>query len=141
MNRTAPGAARIREAIQDVGQYVSEKKVLLAFEPVNSVEVGFHNTIAEVADLVRGLGLPGVRMMIDTFHMNIEEKDMLAPLAGIRDILVHVHLTETNRDVLCAGHWPTAAFFREMTRIGYRGYYTMGVYSTRGPAESVSNNV
>ena len=50
--------------------------------------------------MVRGLRLPGLRMMVDTFHMNIEEKDMLAPLAGIGDILAHVHLSETNRDVL-----------------------------------------
>ena len=69
--------------------------------------------------------------MVDTFHMNIEEKDMLAPLAGIRDILAHVHLSETNRDVLGAGHWPTAAFLAELSRIDYRGYCTVGVYNTR----------
>ena len=106
---------------------------ILAFEPVNHGEVGFHNTIAEVARLVRGLNLPGLRMMVDTFHMNIEEKDMLAPLKDIRDILAHVHLSETNRDVLGAGHWPTAAFLGELERIGYRGHCTVGVYNTRRP--------
>ena len=59
------------------------KGVTLAFEPVNHGEVGFHNTIAEVADLVRSLNLPGRAMMVDTFHMNIEEQDLLAPLAEI----------------------------------------------------------
>jgi sugar phosphate isomerase/epimerase len=127
------GSARIREAIQEVGRYASEKHATLAFEPVNHEEVGFHNTIAAVASLVRSLNLPGVRMMVDTFHMNIEEKDMLAPLAGIRDILAHVHLSETNRDVLGEGHWPTAAFLGELERIGYEGYCTVGVYNTRRP--------
>jgi D-psicose/D-tagatose/L-ribulose 3-epimerase len=127
------GAARILEAIQDVGQYASEKNVTLAFEPVNHGEVGFHNTIAEVAEIVRSLNLPGLRMMVDTFHMNIEEKDMLAPLEGIRDILAHVHLSETNRDVLGVGHWPTAAFLGELARIGYRGHCSVGAYNTRRP--------
>ena len=79
------GETRIREAIREVGEYAVERRVKIAFEPVNHGEVGFHNTIAEVAELVRGFDLPSVRMMIDTFHMNIEERDMLAPLSGIRE--------------------------------------------------------
>jgi 5-keto-L-gluconate epimerase len=125
------GEARIREAVENVGRYASEKKVTLALEPVNHEEVGFNNTIADVAGLVRRLNLPGVRMMIDTFHMNIEERDMLAPLADIQDILAHVHLSETNRDVLGQGHWPTAEFFDALARVGYNGYCSVGVYNTR----------
>ena len=104
----------------------------LAFEPVQHGEVGFHNTIAEVAELVRGLNLPGLRMMVDTFHMNIEEKDMLAPLAGIRDILAHVHLSETNRDVLGTGHWPTAAFLGRVGADRLRRLLLASACTTRG---------
>jgi sugar phosphate isomerase/epimerase len=127
----AAGEARIREAVREAGQYATANGVTIAFEPVQHGEVGFHNTVAEVARVVRDLGIPGVRMMVDTFHLNIEEKDMLASLAGIADILVHVHLSETNRGVLGEGHWPTAAFLRELARIGYRGYCSVGVYNTR----------
>jgi sugar phosphate isomerase/epimerase len=125
------GAARIRAAIREVGQYATEKGVVVAFEPVNHLEVGFHNTIAEVAQVVRGLNLAGVRMMVDTFHMNIEEKELLAPLAGVRDILAHVHLCETNRGILGEGHWPTGALLGELGRIGYQGYCSVGVYNSR----------
>lgn len=127
------GTARIRHAIREVGEYASERGAVLAFEPVNHLEVGFHNTIAETVDLVRELNLPGLRMMIDTFHMNIEEKDVLAPLTGIRDILVHVHLSETNRGVLGEGHWPTASFLDRLTEIGYPGLCSVGVYHTCRP--------
>jgi len=127
------GEARIREALREVGQYATAKGVTIAFEPVTHEEVGFHNTIAEVQRVVREAALPGLRMMVDTFHMNIEERDMLAPLAGVADILVHVHLSETNRDVLGEGHWPTAAFLAELERIGYRGCCSVGVYNTRRP--------
>jgi sugar phosphate isomerase/epimerase len=127
------GANRIREAIREVGEYASQQGVTLAFEPVQHTEVGFHNTIAEVAGLVRGLNLPGVRMMIDSFHMNIEEKDFFSPLPGIRDILAHVHLSETNRDVLGVGHWPTVAFLDCLEQIGYQGCCSIGVYNTRSP--------
>lgn len=129
----ADGEARIREAIREVGEYAVGKRATLAFEPVNHEEVGFHNTIAEVADLIRALNVPGVRMMIDTFHMNIEEKDMLTPLPAIQGILAHVHLSETNRDLLGQGHWPTGAFVDALAGIGYKGYCSVGVYNTRRP--------
>ena len=125
------GEARIREALCRVGEYALSKKAILAFEPVNHGEISFHNTIEAATALVRGIGLPSVRLMVDTFHMNIEEKDMLAPLAGIKDILTHVHLSETNRDVLGEGHWDTQGFFAELRRIGYHGFSSIGVYNTR----------
>jgi sugar phosphate isomerase/epimerase len=127
------GSRRIVDALAEVGQYATEKGATIAFEPITHEEVGFHNTIAEVADVVRQLALPGLRMMVDTFHMNIEERDMIAPLAGVADILAHVHLSETNRGVLGEGHWPTGAFLAELKRIGYRGVCSVGVYNTRRP--------
>jgi len=127
------GEARIEEAMRRVGQLATAQGVTIAFEPVTHEEVGFNNTIESVASLVRRVNLPGLRMMIDTFHMNIEEKDMLAPLPAIRNILVHVHLCETNRDFLGAGHWDTAALLRALGEIGYAGYCSVGVYHTRLP--------
>jgi len=145
------GERRIAEALAEIGRQATQKGAVIAVEPVNHSEVGFHNTIAAVSQLVRGLGRTplsppyqggdkgGVRMMVDTYHMNImvdtyhmniEERDMLAPLAGIADILAHVHLCETNRGVLGTGHWNTAAFLAELRRLGYGGYCSIGVYNT-----------
>ncbi len=129
----AVAGSRIRAAISEVGEHATRAGATLAMEPVQHGEVGFHNTIAEVAELVHGLNLPAVRMMIDTFHMNIEERDMFAPLPAIRAILAHVHLSETNRDVLGTGHWPTIAFLDQLEQIGYQGCCSIGVYNTRLP--------
>lgn len=127
------GSARIAAALAEIGRHATTAGAVIAFEPVNHGEIGFHNTIAEAASLVRRLNLAGVRLMVDSFHMNIEERDMLAPLAGVRDLLAHVHLSETNRDVLGTGHWPTAAFLAELKRLGYGGFCSVGVYNTRLP--------
>jgi sugar phosphate isomerase/epimerase len=127
------GEARIREAIRDVGAYATEKGATLAFEPVQHGEVGFHNTIAEVAGVVRAMNLPGVRLMIDTFHINIEERDLLSPIEGVRDLLAHVHLCETNRGIFGEGHWPIGPFLDELKRIGYDRFCSVGVYNSRRP--------
>ena len=129
----AAGEARIRAALRTVGEYATQQGAVIAFEPVNHGEIGFHNTIAEASAVVREINLPGVRLMVDTFHMNIEEREMLSPLAGVRDILTHVHLSETNRDVLGTGHWDTQGFLGELRHLQYGGYCSVGVYNTRLP--------
>lgn len=127
------GSRRIRESIQQIGAHATQRGVTLAFEPVNHGEIGFHNTIAEVAALVRGVNQPGVRMMIDTFHMNIEEKEPAGPLDSIGDLLAHVHLSETNRAQLGAGHWPLRPFLGQLSKIHYQGFCSVGVYNSLRP--------
>jgi sugar phosphate isomerase/epimerase len=131
----AVGAARVRNAVREVGELASQRGVTLAFEPLQHAESGFHNTIGEVAQVIRELNLPGVRILVDTFQMNIEERDMLAPLPPIRDLLAHVHLCETNRNVLGTAHWPTVSFLRQLQAIGYRGYCSIGIYNTTFPRQ------
>ena len=121
---------RIEPVMRQLGQYAAECGATIAFEPINQSDAGFYNTIDEVADLVRRLHRPGLRMMIDTYQMAKTENDMLAPLAGIADILAHVHLCDTNHDVLGTGRWDTRAFLRELNRIGYQGHCSVGVYET-----------
>lgn len=124
------GRRRIIEALTVIGRYAARHGVTVACEPVNHLETAYHNTIEQVRRLVQELKLPAVRMMVDTFHMNIEEKLMLEPLAAIRGLLVHVHLSETNRNFLGSGRWDTAAFLAELERLGYQGYCSVGVYNT-----------
>jgi D-psicose/D-tagatose/L-ribulose 3-epimerase len=127
------GLSRILEAMEIVGRYATANGVTIAYEPVNHLETAYHNTIASVADLVRKFNLPGIRLMIDTFHMNIEEVSMTDGLEAVKDILVHVHLSETNRNVLGLGHWDTQAFLKKLGAIGYEGYCSIGVYNSRLP--------
>jgi len=129
----AAGGQRIADALMEIGRHATRKGVTMALEPVNRLEVGFHNTIAEAAQLVRRLNLAGLRLMVDTYHMSIEEEDMVAPLAEVSDLLAHVHLSETHRDVLGTGRCDTAALLRELGRLAYSGYCSIGVYGSRLP--------
>jgi sugar phosphate isomerase/epimerase len=127
----AAGQRRIVQALSEIGGEATKQGVTVALEPLNHIETAYHHTIRSVRETVRRINQPGLRMMIDAFHMNIEEKDMLAPIAPVMDVLAHVHLSDTNRDVLGEGHWPTAAFLGELDRLGYAGHCSIGVYNTR----------
>ena len=129
----AKGQDRILAAMKTVADYATSENALVAFEPVNHLETAYHNTIDSVATLVRDFQQPGLQMMIDTFHMNIEEASLTDCLAGIQDILKHVHVSETNRDVLGRGHLATADFFQKLRDNGYDGPCSLGVYQTTLP--------
>lgn len=122
------GLARIDDTLAQVAVYADKKHAVIAYEPVNYLEVGYRHTIDSVAKFVYALNRKSLRMMIDTFHMNIEESSFIKPLNGIRDILVHVHLSDSNRGVLGSGHFPIADFIRALKRTGYAGYCSIGVY-------------
>lgn len=131
----AAGRERILAAMTTVADYATAKSAVIAFEPVNHLETVYHNTIDSVASLVRDFHRPSLQLMIDTFHMNIEETSMTECLPGIRDILKHVHVSETNRDVLGRGHLATADFFQKLSDIGYDGPCSLGVYQTTLPRQ------
>jgi D-psicose/D-tagatose/L-ribulose 3-epimerase len=129
------GRKRIVGHLVDICGLAAERGVTIAIEPVNHLEAGWHNTIADVARLVRTLAQPSARLTIDTFHMNIEERDMVVPFASIMDILVHVHLSETNRDVLGLGHGDLPALCDALGAIEFAGYCSIGVYNTILPRD------
>jgi D-psicose/D-tagatose/L-ribulose 3-epimerase len=127
------GRQRIVRHLEELCAFAAERGVVVAIEPVNHLEVGWHNTIGDAARLVRSIALPSARLMIDTFHMNIEERDMVVPFTNIADILVHVHLSETNRDVLGFGHWDIPVLCDALGAIEFRGHCSIGVYNTTLP--------
>jgi sugar phosphate isomerase/epimerase len=127
------GRKRIVQSLGELCAFAAERGVVIAVEPVNHLEVGWHNTIADVARLVRSIARPSARLMIDTFHMNIEERDMVVPFMSIMDILVHVHLSETNRDVLGLGHGDLQALCDALGAIEFAGHCSIGVYNTIMP--------
>jgi sugar phosphate isomerase/epimerase len=124
------GHNRILSAMREIAAYASRFHVTIAYEPVNHMEVGWHHTIAEVAALVREINEPSLKLMFDTFHMNIEEKDLFHPLSEFKDLLAHIHLSDTNRDVLGSCRWPTAEFLDALEHIDYSGVVSVGVYNT-----------
>jgi sugar phosphate isomerase/epimerase len=124
------GRTRIVAAVRELAAYARPSGVAIAYEPVNHMEVGWHHTVAEVESVVRDIGEPSLKLMIDTFHMNIEERDLFGFLPEITDVLAHVHLSDTNRDTLGSCRWPTAEFLSGLARIGYGGAVSVGVYNT-----------
>ena len=128
----AAGARASARPSRRSGRYATEQGVTLAFEPVNHGEVGFHNTIAEVAAVVREPRSAGPAD--DGRYLPHEHRrEGHARAAGA--VFATSSPTSTSRRPI-ATCWglaigPRPPFSAELARIDYRGYCTVGVYNTR----------
>lgn len=116
--------ARAIEAIRACAEYASQQGVTLLVEPINRYETNFINSAADGLELLDEIGAPNVKLLLDTFHMNIEEVDILDAFSDVGDLLGYVHLSDSNRLAPGQGHIDFDRVFRSLDKIGYHGFLT-----------------
>jgi D-psicose/D-tagatose/L-ribulose 3-epimerase len=113
------------EGFQALGDTLAEHDVTLAIEPLNRFETFFLNTAADAAALCDQVGHPNVGILFDTFHANIEEKDIAAGYRTVGRHLKHVHTCENDRGTPGSGHVEWTAVFQALRDLGYDGWLTI----------------
>jgi sugar phosphate isomerase/epimerase len=109
------------EGLAELGRHALDAGVVLLLEPLNRYEDHMLNTVAQAADLIAECGSPGVRVLADTYHMNIEEDDPCAALRSVAGTLGAVHLSDSNRHQPGTGHVPFEAIVATLREIGFDG--------------------
>ncbi len=127
---------RIVEALRVVADAAEKSGVEFVIEPVNHLQTGFHNSVAEVLGLIADIGSPAVRPMVDTIHMNIEEKSMEDSIRSCGAALRHVHLCESNGGKFGSGHIDFHRVLGVLREIGYRQFCSVKVYRHLGLEEA-----
>ncbi|MER6596687.1 sugar phosphate isomerase/epimerase family protein, partial [Micromonospora purpureochromogenes] len=122
-----PGGDRqvLVDALGDLGEHARAEGVTLFLEPLNRYEDHMVNRLDEAVALCAAVGLPSVRVVADTFHMNIEEDDVHAALRAAAPYLGHVQVSDSNRFQPGAGHLDWPALLRTLRDIGYPGWLAL----------------
>ncbi|HXW05116.1 MAG TPA: sugar phosphate isomerase/epimerase [Vicinamibacterales bacterium] len=123
--RTPEEWKRAVEGYQSLGDTLASHGVTLAIEPLNRFETFFLNTAADAAALAAEIDHPNIGILFDTFHANIEEKDIGAGFRRIGRHLRHVHTCENDRGVPGSGHVEWSGVFQALREIGYDGWLTI----------------
>lgn len=112
---------RLLEGLRPLADHAGERGVRLAIEPLNRFETSFFNTAEQVAEVVDRLDSPAVGMLLDTFHMNIEEKDPAAAIRLAGDRLIHFHACGNDRGAPGADPIPWQPIVAALREVGYDG--------------------
>ena len=129
---------RIAECLGRVARVAEAKGASLVLEPVNHLQVGFNHTVAQALGLIKRVGSPALKPMVDTFHMNIEEKSVTDPIRAVGASLAHVHLCETNGGALGSGHLDFPAVFRALSDARYDKFVSVKIYRNASWEEGAS---
>ncbi|GAA0895675.1 hypothetical protein GCM10009558_109390 [Virgisporangium aurantiacum] len=108
------------EALSELGAHALAEGVELYLEPLNRYEDHMVNRLDQAVELVRAVGNGHVKVVADTFHMNIEEDDPAAALRAAAPYLGHVQVSDSNRLQPGAGHLNWAAVLAALE--DYDGY-------------------
>jgi len=138
---TADERQRSAETLRAASEYAAERGVTLVVEYLNRFELYLVNCAADAASLVREIDHPNCRLMYDTFHAHIEEKDPRTALRACADVLVHVHASENDRGTPGSGQVDWDATFAGLDEIGYDGWVVVEAFGDALPELAAATKV
>ncbi|MFH0989415.1 MAG: 5-keto-L-gluconate epimerase [bacterium] len=96
--------------------------IKFAIEPINRYETNLINDVTSGLALLEKIGRTNVGLLLDTFHMNIEEPSIIKSINTARESLFHFHVADSNRWYPGAGHIDFKAIFNALAEIHYTGF-------------------
>ena len=113
--------ARLVRNLAPLAEAAAAQGVVLAMEPLNRFETSLINTVEQALEVVDAVDSPGLGILLDTFHMSIEEKDLAAAirLAGPR--LAHFQASGSDRGAPGNDHLDWDSIAEAIVEVGYGG--------------------
>ncbi len=120
----------ISECMCEVSDYAGEKGIYIAYEPINRYEMNYNHTTKEMVSYVneinKGTKTP-VRLLMDVFHMMLEDNSIAAAFVRSRNLIGHVHFADSNRGVPGTGTINFQEAINVLEAMDYAGWIAMEV--------------
>jgi D-psicose/D-tagatose/L-ribulose 3-epimerase len=132
---------RAADVLRQVAELAQKANVRLAIEYLNRFECYFLTTAADARTLVKQVDHPSFRSMYDTFHANIEEKNITQTILNFADSFIHVHISENDRGTPGTGHVHWDETFQALRKVGYDGWLTIEAFGRALPDLAAATRV
>jgi D-psicose/D-tagatose/L-ribulose 3-epimerase len=129
------------EVMYAAAEEAKKVKIRIACEYLNRFEIYLLTTAADSAAFVKRVNHPNFRMMFDTFHANIEEKDPVKAFLDAAPQTIHYHISENDRGTPGTGHVPWAAHFKALRKVNYDGWLTIEAFGRALPELAAATRV
>lgn len=128
-------------ALQELSDYAINKNVTIALETVTLMQTDFINTMAEAVAMIKRVDRRNFGLMMDIFHMNIEEKNLLEGIRAYSPYNLHVHLSDNNRHY--PGHcgFDFEKIFQTFKDCGYDGNFCTEIFQLPNMEEAAAGAI
>ena len=116
--------------LKPIAQHAEKKGVQICIEPLNRFETDFVNTCDQGLKLVKAIGSKAVKLHLDTFHMNIEEKNQAAAILKAGNLLGHFHACGSDRGTPGGDHIDWKSIVKALKQVGYQGDVVIESFTT-----------
>lgn len=127
--------------LYDLARHAEKVGSVVLLEPLNRYETHFIRTLDQAVEYVEEVDSPGVRIMADFFHMNIEEADIAESIRKAGKYIYHVHLADSNRVLPGWGHTDFKAGFAALKEAGFDKFMAMECSVPGDPEEDLLKSV
>jgi D-psicose/D-tagatose/L-ribulose 3-epimerase len=127
---TPTGRGNVVSVLRDLAKEAAGHGMSLGLEICNRYETNVVNTAHDALALADDIGEDNVLIHLDSYHMNIEEDDLVRPVHEVGDRLGYVHIGENHRGYLGSGHLDLTGFFHALADVGYTGPITFESFSS-----------
>ena len=117
-------------SLRQVSATAADLGVVLAYEPLNRFETFFLNTTADGVRLAQEVDSAAFGLLLDTFHMHIEEKSTPDAIRNSAGHIRHFHASENDRGVVGTGQVPWPATFAALAEGGYEGWVVVESFNS-----------
>jgi D-psicose/D-tagatose/L-ribulose 3-epimerase len=107
--------------LKKVCKYAGKRGIQICMEPLNRFETDFINTVDQALKMVKDVGSPALKIHLDTFHMNIEEKCQATAIRKVGKLLGHVHACGSDRGTPGNDHLDWAGIAKALKAVKYDG--------------------
>jgi D-psicose/D-tagatose/L-ribulose 3-epimerase len=121
------------DTMRQVAEHADQVGVTIAVEYLNRFENYFLTSVEQTVRYVQAVDHPRVRMMYDTFHANIEEKDLASAIRAAAPWTVLVHVSENDRSIPGTGHVDWGTTFDALHAAGYDGWMVVEAFGLALP--------
>jgi D-psicose/D-tagatose/L-ribulose 3-epimerase len=140
-SRKARRRALSAEMLAQVDGDLRDHGVRLGIEAINRFETDLVNTAHEAVTLAEATGSDHIGVLLDSFHLNIEEKDVIAAIATAGDRLFHFHVSDNDRGVPGSGHVPWDGVREGLRAAGYDGWIVAEMFVKAGTPAGADLNI
>lgn len=116
--------------LQHVCEMAAKSGQMIALEPLNRFETDLVNTAEDIMQLIKDINHPAAKVMMDSFHMTIEERNLTKAFETVRESLIHVQVSENYRGVPGTGLTPWESFRDGLKSINYEGVVSIESFTT-----------
>ena len=122
--------ATVVKHLKTLCKHAEKKGVTVCLEPLNRFETDFINTCDQGLKMIKDVGSPALKLHLDTFHMNIEEKNQAAAIKKAGKLLAHFHACGSDRGTPGNDHIDWKPIAKALQDVKYKGDVVIESFTT-----------